>query len=426
MRILFAWEMGKNYGHVTQIVDVARVLAARGAEIFIALQRPEAMHGFAEGLECRLLQAPYCPPGPPKQGEQRIVPLCYPDDLLPCGYDDPEKIAALVTCWQSLYELVWPDVLVAQAAPTALLAARGRGFKTAALGRSYDMPPLSSPMPPLRYWEDGDEDVVAEHEAYVLKNVNAALSSLNLPKLKKFRDMLETDASFLCTLGELDHYPARKNADYVGPFVKTDSGAKLDWNRGARKRILAYIRPGTASFAPAVNAMLRLPADHDVIVAAPGVAAETIEKSSKPNVRIVDGPVRLDRLMNGCDLAINHASAGICCALALAGVPMLMLPNHIEQMMFARAIGRAGLGRGLAGKPGEKDILQMIGHMLTQPQYGEKARALALKYRDFDPAALAERIAGEIAALAPGKNRDKKTGSKAAKKSRKGRNLPGQ
>ena len=414
MRVLFAWEVGKNYGHVTQIVDVAKVLAEQGAEIFMALQRPEALKNFAGDLEYRLLQAPYHPVGPPKPGERRTVPLCYPDDLLPCGYDDPDEIAALIQCWRSLYELAQPDVLVAQAAPTALLAARGMKFKTAALGRSYDMPPLTAPMPSLRYWEDTDKKTIVEHEARVLKNINEALSSLKLLRLKKFSEMLEVDAEFLCTFEELDHYPSRKGANYCGPFVKTDSGAKLDWNKGARKRIFAYIRLGTPAFAPAVNALLRLPADHDVIIAAPGIAAETVKKASKPNVRFADGPVRLDRLMKDCDLAVNHASAGICCALALAGVPMLMFPNHIEQLMFARAVGRAGLGRGMIGKLSENDILKTIGHILTEPQYKARAAALAKKYDDFDTGSLAERIAGDIAALVPNKPKKKR----AAKKKR--------
>ena len=100
MRVLFTWEVGKNYGHVTQIVDVAKALAARGAEIFVALQRPEALHDFIGDLDCHLLQAPHHPVTPPRPGEKRRAPLCYPDDLLPCGYDDPEIIAALVQCWR--------------------------------------------------------------------------------------------------------------------------------------------------------------------------------------------------------------------------------------------------------------------------------------------------------------------------------------
>lgn len=398
MRVLFAWEMGKNYGHVTQIVDVAKELSARGMEITMALQRPEILRNFAGGLECRLMQAPYCPVTPPPE-EKRAAPLCYPDDLLPCGYDDPMKIAAMVSCWRSLYELAKPDILVAQAAPTTLLSARGTGIKTAVIGNGYDVPPSTGPMPPLRYWEDMNEKVLAAHEARVLDNINAAMKLLALPEMEKFSDAIKADAAFLCTFRELDHYPVRSEPEYYGPFTKTDSGADMTWNQSAKKKILAYLRPGTPAFAAAVNAMMRLPADHDIILAAPGIAAATVGQAEKANLRIADGPVRLDRLMKDCDLGIHHASAGIGSALALAGVPALMLPNHIEQMMFARAVGRAGLGRGLVGHLGEKDVLRTIGYILTEPQFRDKARAFAAKYRNFDPDALPGRIADRIAAL---------------------------
>lgn len=402
MRVLFAWEMGKNYGHVTQIVDVAKELAERGADITIALQQPETFHKFSGAFKSRLMQAPFCPPGPAASGDKRTAPLCYPDDLLPCGYGDPAKIAAMVSCWRSLYELARPDILIAQAAPTALLAARGTGIKTAVIGKGYDVPPLASPMPPLRYWDDTDAAILAAHEARVLTNINAAMQRLSLPALKTFSDMLHADETFLCTFRELDHYPLRDATEYYGPFIKSDSGAELSWNTEAKKRIFAYIRPGTGAFTAAVNAMLRLPPDHDIVIAAPGISATTLRKASKENLRIVNGPVRLDRLTKECDLAIHHASAGTGCALAKAGVPALMLPNHIEQMMFARAIGRAGLGRGLAGEIGVKDILRTIGQLLTDPQYRQNAQSFAAKYESFDPAILAVRIADRIMSLKSG------------------------
>lgn len=398
MRVLFAWEMGKNYGHVTQIADVAAELASRGVEIYMALQSPAAMRPFAGKFDYHLLQAPYHPVRPPRKGEGRMMPQIYPDDLLPCGYANPDDLSAQVRCWRSLYDLVRPDALLTQAAPTALLAARGMKFKTAQLGRSYDVPPLDSPMPPLRYWEEPDKKNMQAREDAVLKNINEALESLKLSKLKRFRDMMETDMTFLCTIAELDHYPERKGVEYYGPFVKTDSGESYSWNKGAAKRILAYIRPNGAGFESCLKALASLPPDHDIIVAAPGIPEGVRKKLSRDNLGIIDGPVRLDKLLPDCDLAVSHGSAGICCALALAGVPMLMLPGHVEQLMFARAVGRTGAGRGLVGRYGGRDILKLMGVMLTDLQFRENAKALARKYASFSPADLAVRIADEIEA----------------------------
>ena len=94
--------------------------------------------------------------------------------------------------------------------------------------------------------------------------------------------------------------------------------------------------------------------------------------------------------------------------LALAGVPMLMLPNHVEQLMVAHAVGRAGLGRGMIGKLDDKNILRVISHILTEQQYRIKAAALAKKYADFKPDALTEHIADKIMTLVPQKPKKKK------------------
>ena len=402
MKVLFAWEMGRNFGHVTYLAEVARPLAKNKAELFFALQNPASIRPFAEGLDYKVLQAPYFPVRPPRPGgKQRGPSLIYPDDLRPCGYDSPADLAGLILAWRSLYDLVRPDVLVVQHAPTALLAARGYKFKKVTLGAGYDVPPRSTPMPLLRYWEEIDDDVIRNHEALVLDNINEALSIAGLSKLKKFSDILETDATFLTTFEELDHYPARgalgkHKPNYCGPFFSLGSGQIVNWDKGAAKRIFAYIRPDMLHFGACMEALSRLPADHDVIVAAPGIPDKAKAQLESPHFRIVDGAVKLDKIIRTCDLGISHGSPGIAAAFALNGVPQLLLPGHIEQMMFARAVGRTKSGRGLVGEFGSSEVLKLIGRLLNETAFKEAAKALANKYKDYDPSKLAEQIAGDI------------------------------
>ncbi|GJL84276.1 MAG: hypothetical protein DHS20C02_00510 [Micavibrio sp.] len=407
MRVLFAWEVGRNFGHVTKLAEVARPLAKRKAELFFALQNPAAIRSFAQGLDYKVFQAPYFPVRP-RPGQQRGPSLIYPDDLRPCGYESPADLAGLIMAWQSLYDLIKPDVLVAQAAPTALLAARAYKFKKVTLGAGYDVPPRSSPMPSLRYWENIDNDVIKDHEAFVLNNVNEALSIAGLPKLKTFADLLEVDAEFLTTFEELDHYPDRaslsKNKpDYCGPFYALGSGQAMDWNKNAQKRIFAYLRPEASHFGPCVEALSHLPDDHDVIIAAPGIPVKLQEQLQKPSFRIVNGAVKLDKIIKTCDLGISHGSSGIAAAFALNGVPQLLLPGHIEQMMFARSIGRTKSGRGLAGEFGSREVAELIERLLNEGTFKEAAVNLAEKYKDYNPADLADKIAGEVIKMGSGK-----------------------
>lgn len=404
MRALFAWELGRNLGHVTQIVDVAKVLQSKGWEVFFALKSPQAIDSFGEGLEYRLIQAPFSPVKRIGTPAKPFKPLFYPDELVPCGYDDPGTLAALIRCWRDLFDLVQPDVLVEQAAPTALLAAKGLPLARVSLGRSYDIPFVQTPMPAFRYWEKTDHMLLAQREQWILGNINAALEKAGThPALQRFAQLLEVDREYLCTIRELDHYPERaellSEAGYLGPFAKTDSGEHWDWSEQSRYRVLAYLQPHSPMFGKVATALHKLPNDHDIIVVAPSISAAAKKSLSKPNLRVSEKPLRLDNLLPTCDLCINHASAGICSASVLQGVPMLLFPTHIEQEMFARAVCRAGLGERLGRELKGGQIVETLRRLLSNPAYRENSRRLASKYGGFCVSSLASFIATDIQEL---------------------------
>jgi UDP:flavonoid glycosyltransferase YjiC (YdhE family) len=401
VRVLFAWEMGRNFGHVTQIVPVAEALLRRGATIHMALRNPAAMAPFSGAARFQVFQAPFRSPGKQPPGTPKLRPLIYADDLHRCGYDQAKTLASLIGNWQQVFSRVQPDVLIAQAAPTALLASHGMPLRRFSMGGSFDVPPATAPLQGLRYWENGHAPEMAARESRMLATINTALHMQGRDPLKAFRDFLVTDKDFLCTLKEMEHYPDRGEASYYGALSKTDSGAPLNWAAGASHRVLAYIRPEVPVFAPTMAALAQLPADHDVIVSAPGLPAASRQQIERPGLRVVDGPVRLDALLPACDLCINHATHGTCSAALLAGVPLLMLPGHIEQLMQARVIARNGMGLGMSGGFGTADVLQTLKRILADSRYRNAARALQAKYRDLNPEHIADRLADEIMTMSP-------------------------
>lgn len=398
MRILFAWEMGHNYGHVTQIVPVAEALARRGASIHMALRNPAAITPFSTAAEFKVFQAPFQSPGRQKPGTPQTRPLTYADELHKCGYDQASTLASLLYRWQTVFNRIKPQVLIAQAAPTALLASYGMSFRRFSIGGSFDIPPATAPLQPLRYWEPGITREMAARESRMLATINTALHMQHRDPLRNFSDFLVTEKDFLCTLKEIDHYPGRPDASYYGTLIKTDSGTPLHWAAEATHRVLAYIRPETPVFAATIEALARLPPDHDVIISAPGLAAASRRKLERPGLRVVDGPVRLDGLLPGCDLCINHAPRGTSSAALLAGVPLLMLPGHIEQLVLARVIARNGMGLGMTGGFAAGDILQSVQRILTDSRYRTAARALQAKYQDLNPDQIGDHVADEIMA----------------------------
>jgi len=397
MRILFAWELGDNFGHVAKIAGVAEHLAERGAEIFLCLKTPAHGQVFARNARVRLLQAPFHHSAAESGGEERAVGATYAE--MSRAYDSADNLTPLVQAWRSLYELIRPDGLVAEFAPTAQLAARGLGFPTAMLGTGYSLPPLTVPMRPMRYWRQHDPAELMKREGRVLGVVNETLARLQLPPLGAYREMLESDASFLCTFAELDHYPERGQATYYGPIFSTDTGREMEWRPGARKHILVYLRPGQPSFVTCIEILRRLPPDHDIVAALPGMPEAMRRQIETPSLRVVGGPVRFDRLLPDCDLVINNGNAGTCAAMAWAGVPMLMLPMQVEQGMMAQAAMRAGLGLLADAKLAAPELGAMLHRLLSEPGFKAKAKAFAQKYADFEPGQVTRRVADEIEAL---------------------------
>lgn len=400
-RILFAWEAGENFGHVSKIAEVARCLTGR-AEVLAAVRNPIALRQIAPDLPVTVLPAPAAPPHAPMAGED--AGRSYPDVLRHIGWSSPETLSPLLEAWRNLFALAQPDVLVAQAAPTALLAAQGLGLRTAMFGSGFDAPPRAHPMPSFYHWDKAANTPPVDREAKVLEVANRVLDNVGAPQLQRFCDLLQTDAYLLATFAEIDHYSPRTAFEptpppYLGQLFTLNQGAQMTWRPKARRRILAYLRPRTSPFEAAVKALARLDGTHDIILAAPGASAQLAERLQPTAIRLCSGPVRLDQLLAECDLGISHASNGMAAVFAMAGAPQLCLPTHAEQIMVAYAIARQKLGLGLVGQFGTDAVHDALNTLLGSTAMHLQAQQTAARLQTTLPANPGKVLADAVLAL---------------------------
>ena len=122
-KLLYAWEFGANLGHIGAFLPLARALRARGHEIrwVVAQATPAARLLAQEGFTW--LQAPTCQEMP-----RAGPPLSYNDILLRFGYANGEDLLGLVVAWRELMRLTGAQAVLADHAPTAILAARTLEF----------------------------------------------------------------------------------------------------------------------------------------------------------------------------------------------------------------------------------------------------------------------------------------------------------
>jgi UDP:flavonoid glycosyltransferase YjiC (YdhE family) len=72
-------------------------------------------------------------------------------------------------------------------------------------------------------------------------------------------------------------------------------------------------------------------------------------------------------------------------AMLLAGKPLVLLPQHLEMLLIARSVEEhgAGLSAPLLKLEG---ILGKLERVLMEPQFRDKAQALAASHQGWDPA----------------------------------------
>jgi UDP:flavonoid glycosyltransferase YjiC (YdhE family) len=366
-RVLLAWELGDNLGHVAPLAPVARRFRAAGWEVHAAVQRLDVVGTFLSGVVDRWHQAPRWPYEPARG----VAPLTYADLLRPFGWSRPQDLALLLGAWRSLLDAVAPDVLVADSAPTALLAARGRDLGRILFSNGYSQPPRQEPLPALRWWAPPPAAELRAREASVVDVAQQATGDATFTCLAD----LFADSARLCQgTPATDAYgPVRPAGDvtWLGPSAAVEEGEPARWPEGEGPRVFAYLAGNHPSLPRMLSALERSGARALVYVR--GLPAGL--RRHHTGLRFADGPVRMGDLQQQADAAVCHSAAGTGAAFAAAGVPVLVLPTQLEQEMTARAASARG-GVLVVRPTPEASFPEAVGSLLA-PGLRETARQAA-------------------------------------------------
>ena len=386
-KILFTWELGGGLGHLSRARLLAIALRKRGHEPVFAFQdlsRAEALFG-RNGFAC--YQAPLWMP--------RVTGLppaaTFAELLFRFGYLDPDGLLGVVRAWRGLFDLLQPDLLIADHAPTALLAARGMSMRKAQFGNGFAVPPHLSPMPPFRIWEKIDARRIEQSENKALASANHVLQQLNLPRLNAFTELFEVDEDFLCTWPELDHYPQRPASHYWGATMLLGEGAPPVWPMCDGKRIFAYLKGDFAYLEPVLQALDALP--NPTLVYAAGISPALVSRYQSANLAFASQPVGMDAVRCQADLMVCHGGDATVSAALLAGKPLMVLPMHAEQYGTAKNVERLGAGLNVAPENYKPDYRRLLKRLLNEASFTRQAQAFATKYSGFDSVVQIEQIA---------------------------------
>ncbi|KHK58677.1 UDP-glucuronosyltransferase [Ralstonia sp. A12] len=387
-RILFAWELGANLGHLARDIPVAERLRAQGHDVLFAVkdvamaERLLSLRGFS------FVQAPVAPPP-----QKREAPANYSEMLMAAGYGESPSLYGRVRAWAALFKLHGSHVVVINHAPTALLAVRALGLPSVLTCIGFEVPPQVDPLPSIRPWEEIPQERLQSADAFVLERINGVLSQYGRPMFEHVATLFEGVPTLFTTFAELDHYGARVDGKYVGMFSSQGDGGHRAWPEAGGTRVFAYLRPTVPGFENMLGAMRD--ADVSAICVAPGIAADVAERYRSPSLDIVTQPVALGPILDGASLAIVYGTGTMSDAL-LAGVPLLMVPQVVEQALMAERIEAFGAGVLWHAPRTAASACDILDATLANAELRHAAQTFADKYRDFSPDRAAEHVSESI------------------------------
>jgi hypothetical protein len=379
-RILLAWELGGDYGHLMRFLTLARELSRRGHEPVFALRELTYVDTVLRDEPFRVFQAPIFAAnvtGLPSA-------IGFAETLMRLGFLHPATLAGLCRGWRTLVEAIAPDLAVFDYAPTALLATRGLPLPRVLFGTSFSVPPRTEPMPIYRWWKGEPVARVLASERVVLTGANEALARLSQPPMGRLCDLLDADESIIAASEEFDQYPGRTGARYWGGVANLDQGVAPQWPLVGAARIFGYLKPHFRDFEKLLGALRAI--DAAVLIHAPGVSADAVRRHTAANVAFSAEPVRMADVRRDCRLAICHAGAATVESLVTAGKPLLLLPQHLEQMMTGKRVASSGAGLVVdTSESKSPDYGRMLRRLLDEPSFTAAARLVADRHVGDEP-----------------------------------------
>lgn len=399
LRFVFAWELGGGLGHTVPLSQLARPLLEAGHDVHLVLRdlstSRAALGRLAEHPRLRLWQAPHW--SAPLQGFSDAA--SYPELLFRAGYLDPQRLNGLFDGWDALFRQLEPDLLVADHAPTALLAARGHRFPRASFGTGFFDPPPGSPMPAFRTWEPIPRARLEQADRLVLRTCNDLLAARSLSPLEQVADLLRTDERFLLTVPELDHYE-RGEGDaptYWGAFPPATQGRPAQWPHGSEPAVFAYLKAQGAPIRDILKTLRDSP--WRVLAYVPDLVPQVVSELSSRRMLLVTDPVDMVEVSRTADVVLCHAGFGTVGTALHAGKPLMMLPSYAEQFLVARRVQQMGAGLLLLESQVER-LRAPLDRVVTQPSFREAAEAFARRHADAAGAAVVEAVAARCVELA--------------------------
>jgi len=379
--VLVGWELGTERGHAALLEPVIEALLARGHEVTVAVKDPAALSGRRGLAGAQVCQAPAWPPPVPELAGPASQTLA--DDLVATGLSDEPHLRARALAWADLIETHGIELVLAECAPTLLLAAGAR-CPAIAFGSAYSLPPPGRPLPVVLDNQRQPSGASLANEAALQRAFDKVDREIGGDGLGSVSELFAVPM-WACNLPELDPYRSLRSVPAPGPLrlPLMDEAALANRRFTALgERVFVYVKP-----IPALPALMDALAAQcrQLEVFIPNLPP--MVDNPWPHVTLHREPVDMPARLPEFSAVVHFGGMNLAAEALLAGVPHLILPQHLEQAATAVAVQRLNLGRCQLNVPREPEReaerLVLVGGLVREffADTGLESRAGDFGYR---------------------------------------------
>lgn len=337
-RVLLAWELGGNLGHLARLLAVAKELEAAGDEPVWALPANAMESPHLRHVKHRRVPVP-----PPVVTSDKVVPRSYAGILLNIGFANPSGVAQAVQRWKAMYASLKPDFVVLDTAPMAQLAACLFQWPAVRVSNGFDCPPAHCPTFGIGMRGPYVEHVNTRHIAQATQALQATARQAGAIRPPTLAGYLTYPRRLFDCIPETDPYGERDDVTYIGPLNALPALNEPQWPENDNRKefnVFAYLR-GCAMTQPLLQALADAKAS---VLCVSGGRPLDLPPGLRRRVRISDAAVNVDAAVAAADLVVSYSPLGLTTLARMYRKSQLLAPTDTEKLMLATRLEKANSG----------------------------------------------------------------------------------
>ncbi|HEU4603576.1 MAG TPA: hypothetical protein VFS24_16500 [Steroidobacteraceae bacterium] len=390
--VLFASEGSATFSEHRAQLTLAQRLLRLGHRLVFARAEIESGHQTFAQLGWVMLPAPRS-----LEAETRAKhPSTYAQALQQLGFDDGRTLTAHVEAWRHLFAAARIDVLVADHAPTALLAASICELPSVAIGNPFTVPAADSATLAAGAATNTGSD---RNGAFPLERMNEVLVNHGRRALQDPADLFRDIPVLLTTFRQLD-VARNQTPTYVGPIGQRDVSDSTRWMpQNSRPRVLAQVSRRTPNLRSIFQQLQAI--QGDVICFVPDAC--DLEPSRLEHFRLVPNQSAPTSLIQEASVVVGNGETDLVAQAAIASIPQVKVPIHAHEHLNSKLANERGISVAVEMKREPAAFGKAMQEAIKNPRYRTSAVELAADCARFHADTMIEFAVGIIERCRGGK-----------------------